>query len=136
MPEFGKKYVLDSYALLAYFQGEASSVFVKELIEAAINDKTILYLSIINVGEIYYVTYKTFNKIEADNILLDIRRLPINMYEASENLVIKSAKIKAVYPISYADSFVASLADELKAPLVTGDPEFKLIEKDFDVIWL
>jgi ribonuclease VapC len=136
MPEIGEKYVLDSYALLAYFQGEASSVFVKDLIKAALNNKTTLYLSIINAGEIYYVTYKSLNKIKADDILCDIRKLPITLYKASEDLVINSAKIKATYPISYADSFVASLAEELNAPVVTGDPEFKSLEKNFNIIWL
>jgi ribonuclease VapC len=136
MPEIGEKYVLDSYALLAYFQGESSGAFVIELVQAALNRKTILYLSIINAGEIYYITYKNLNKAKADGILRDIHRLPVELCSATDKLVMSSAEIKAIYPISYADSFVASLAQELNAPLVTGDPEFKLLEQDFDIVWI
>jgi len=55
MSKIGDKNVLDSYALIAYFLGESNSVFVKNLIKDALEDQTNLYMSIINVGEIYYV---------------------------------------------------------------------------------
>jgi len=38
-------------------------------------------------------------------------------------------------PFSYADSFAVQLAQELKAILVTGDPEFKAV-KDLKALWL
>jgi hypothetical protein len=37
---------------------------------------------------------------------------------------------KARYPIAYADAFAAALALELQAPLLTGDPDFQLLERD------
>ncbi len=39
------------------------------------------------------------------------------------------AGIKAFYPISYADSFAAALAMIKGCSLLTGDPEFKSLEK-------
>jgi uncharacterized protein len=136
MSKIGDKYVLDSYALIAYFLGEAKSVLVKDLIKDALEDQTNLYMSIINVGEIYYVVYKSLSKTKACDILQDIHRLPIKLYEANEKLVMKSAEIKAIYPISYADSFVASLAREINASIVTGDPEFRSLEKEINIVWL
>ena len=47
-----------------------------------------------------------------------------------------AAWLKAEYPISYADAFAASLAQELGASLVTGDPEFKKIKQNLSLIWL
>lgn len=61
--------------------------------------------------------------------------MPITFYEASEERILASAWIKSIYAISYADSFAVQLAQELKAILVTGDPEFKAV-KDLKVLWL
>lgn len=38
--------------------------------------------------------------------------------------------------MSYADAFAAALSKEKKAGLVTGDPEFKALEKEIDINWL
>lgn len=46
-------YVLDSYALLAYFQAERGSQAVLALLEATRDQKATLNLSLINVGEMY-----------------------------------------------------------------------------------
>ena len=76
------------------------------------------------------------SKSKAFDILQDIHRLPIKLYEANEKLVMNSAEIKAIYPISYADSLVASLAKEINASIVTGDPEFRSLEKEINIVWL
>jgi predicted nucleic acid-binding protein len=36
----------------------------------------------------------------------------------------------------YADCFAAALARLKKAELYTGDPEFKVVEKEIKVVWL
>jgi predicted nucleic acid-binding protein len=38
--------------------------------------------------------------------------------------------------LAYADCFAAALAKIKKAELYTGDPEFKAVEKEVEVIWL
>ena len=65
----------------------------------------------------------------------DLRDLPITFFEASEERILAAAWIKASHAISYADSFAVQLAQELKAALVTGDPEFEVV-KDLQVLWL
>ena len=40
--------------------------------------------------------------------------------------------MKATHP----PAFAAALAEEKKAELVTGDPEFKALEKEIKVVWL
>lgn len=47
-----------------------------------------------------------------------------------------AAHLKAHYPISYADAFAAVLAQELKATLVTGDPEFHAVQHLIHIEWL
>ena len=47
-----------------------------------------------------------------------------------------AADFKARFPMSLADAFAAALAKEKNAELVTGDPEFKAVEKEIKVAWL
>jgi hypothetical protein len=37
--------------------------------------------------------------------------------------------------MAYADCFAVALASLRKAELYTGDPEFKVVEKDIKVVW-
>jgi hypothetical protein len=46
-------FVLDSHALLAYFEGEASGALVRTLIQDAEQRRIRLYVSLINWGEVF-----------------------------------------------------------------------------------
>ena len=92
-------------------------------------------MSLINVGEVVYLTGRNRGRKIAEELLKDLRDLPITFYEASEERILAAAWIKSNHAISYADSFAAQLAQELKATLVTGDPEFEGV-KDLKVFWL
>ena len=48
-------YVLDSYAVLAYLQAEAHGQVVKDLLVKANRGTTLVYLSLISLGEILYI---------------------------------------------------------------------------------
>ena len=50
--------------------------------------------------------------------------------------MLAAARLKARYAISYADAFAVALAQELGAPVVTGDTEFEQVESLIDVLWL
>ena len=43
---------------------------------------------------------------------------------------------KANYPITYADCFAAAVAKKFQGLLVTGDPEFKLLQNYIDIMWI
>lgn len=80
-------YVLDSYALLAYFQAEVGAPMVRTLFEAARDQQAALYLSLINAGEIYYLTYRERGPKWAEMLLKDLRRLPIVLGQTTEERV-------------------------------------------------
>ena len=48
----------------------------------------------------------------------------------------QAALFKATHKMSYADCFAAALAKQKNAELITGDPEFKALEKDIKIVWL
>jgi len=129
-------YILDSYALLAYFNSEEGDVVVKELLNFALQGEITLYLSLINLGEIYYLIRRRRGMEKAQETLETLRSLPVTLCNISEARVLAAADFKAEYPISYADAFAAALAQELGATLVTGDPEFKKLEPVCTISWL
>lgn len=129
-------YVLDSYALLAYFNSEEGDDVVKELLNTALDGEVTLYLSLINLGEIYYLIRRRRGMEKAQETLETLRSLPVSLCNISEARVLAAAELKAEYPISYADAFAAALVQELGATLVTGDPEFKKLEPVITISWL
>jgi len=129
-------FVLDSFAVMAHFQAESGGEIVLELLERAVKSEVIITMSLINVGEVAYLTRRERGKEQAEALLHDLRSLPISFYEVTEERIFSAAWLKADYSISYADAFAASLAIELKGELITGDPEFKLLGKMLSLLWL
>lgn len=118
------KFVLDAWPVLALLQKEEPAASrVKLLLEEAERGSAVLFISIINLGEVFYRIGKTKGELEAQATLLDIRNLPVNIIPASEESVFAAARYKIRYTISYADAFAAATAKSLNAILVTGDPE-------------
>ncbi len=131
-----KKFVFDSYALLAFFQGEPAGQQVKEILTLALEGKARVYISLINIGEIFYITARKFGLEKAQEIINDLKDLPVSIEGVDLEKVLKAASIKAQIPLAYADAFAAALAKSLGAILVTGDPEFKPLEEDISILWL
>jgi ribonuclease VapC len=127
--------VLDSHALLAYFEGEASGAAVRALLAAAERRRMRLYLSLINWGEVAYVVRREKGDVAAQEIIARIDVLPILLRRVDRKLVQEAALLKARYPVAYADAFAAATAKALNLPVVTGDPEFRRLEAEVKVLW-
>ncbi len=136
MPKATPAYVLDSFAALAYLEAEVGGAAVRALLESARDRQARLVMSMINVGEVYYILYRERGEEQAEAALADLRALPITLHAATDERIVAAARLKARVPIAYADAFAATLAQELNALLVTGDPEFKIIETQVNVMWL
>jgi predicted nucleic acid-binding protein len=123
-------YVLDSYALLAYFEAEPGSELVKSLLESAREGNYSLFMCVVNLGEIIYIVERERGLPKAQEILARIDELPIQIVEVDRTLTLAAAHLKMQYPIAYADCFAAALSLIKKASLVTGDPEFRKIRPE------
>ena len=118
------KYLFDAWAIMAYFQNEEPAAEqVSQWLEAASQKKAEAYISIINVGEVYYRVGKVLGALGAEGILNDLVSLPIQFIPAENELVLSAARWKMRHSISYADAFAAATAEKINAVLVTGDPE-------------
>jgi len=131
-----KSYCFDASALIGYFDGEPNAIKIANILED-INDNNLQsWLSVINLGEIYYHFLRAGGIKTAQNILSLIKTLPVIIMEAGEELAISAALLKAFNKMSYADCFAAALAIQFDAVLVTGDKEFKQLEKEIKIQWI
>ena len=131
-----KKYLLDSYAVLAWIQDEKGAQFVEDLLYRARGHEEEVLLNIINLGEIFYRCARVLDIQSARNLLENVRLLPIMIIPSPNDLVLEAAEIKSRYPIAYADAFALASALREKACIVTGDPEFKEVEHLAEIHWL
>ncbi|MDF1591766.1 MAG: type II toxin-antitoxin system VapC family toxin [Desulfobacterales bacterium] len=129
-------YVLDSYALIAHFEDEAGGEQVRKVLKAAHAGKTKLYMSVINLGEIYYNTYRERGREKADEAVFMMEQLPVTIVNADMEITMEAAGLKSTHSVAYADCFAAALGIRKKAKVITGDPEFKRFGEKVMVEWL
>ena len=128
--------VLDSYALLAFLRGEDGDGEVRQLLERAGDRDQPLHMTEANYAEVKYIILRKEGRERWASIAADLVALPLEFHPITRVLADVAADFKARYRISLADAFAAALAKEKKAELVTGDPEFKALEKELKMEWL
>jgi len=128
--------LLDSFAMLAFLNKERGFEKVRSLLRAAETTSEPLLMNEINIGEVYYVTAKDRSVERAEEFLHRLETLPILPVSNSFADVLEAARIKARFPISYADAFVVATAVRMNAAIVTGDPEFQSVPHLVTIVWL
>jgi uncharacterized protein len=132
-----RRRLLDSYALLAFLNREPGFEKVREVLRAAQKSPRAVLINEINVGETYYILFRNRGKEKADYFLDTILAgLPVLIVSNDFGGVIEAARIKAEYPLSFADCFAVATARREEAIILTGDPEFKKIEHLAEIEWL
>ncbi len=128
--------VLDSYSLIAYLEGEKGMEKVIEVIQDARDSKADLLLSLVNWGEVYYITLREAGRKRLEEVVQLISALPIRVVSIDLEMTRQAAEFKSCKRMSYADCYAAATAKLYKAELVTGDPEFKQVEKEIKILWI
>jgi len=128
--------VLDSWALLCYLEQEPGFEKMIDLFEKAVESSKPLLMCIVNWGEVYYQVARRFGEQKAQEVERLIQTLPITLIEANKELIHETVRIKASKRMAYADCFAVALTRLKKGELYTGDPEFKVVEKNIRVVWL
>jgi len=130
--------VLDSWALIAFLEDEPAADEVEKLLQQAADERHRLLLTVVNWGEVYYNTMREVSQEAAEEKAHEIASLPIDLVGVGEDLALvrQAAIFKATHKLAYADCFAAALAKLRNAELVTGDPEFKEVEKEIKISWL
>jgi uncharacterized protein len=128
--------ILDSFALLCFFHKEAGWEKVKALLSDLSRTDQKALLCRINWGEFYYILQRRVGREKTLEALTLLEQLPIAVLPVDDLLVREAAEIKAEHPVAFADAFCAALARRYQGRILTGDPEFKALEKQVALIWL
>lgn len=131
-----KAIVLDSWAVIAYLEGESSAKRVADHIADAHEQNIPLLISVVNAGEVWYIIAREASVSDADRSITELRHLGIEFIDADWTLAHEAGGFKSKYKMSFADCFAAALAKHRKALLLTGDPEFKQVGAQITIDWL
>ena len=130
-------YIIDACALIAYLREEKGAGKLKKILK---NHNNRLLMHSVNLGEVYYCSFRTSGKEKADELFEDILKLPIHIIWTLDFPFIQIVgTYKTSHRISYADSFVLALAEQKEAIIISTDHhEFDIIEseKKLSFYWL
>jgi predicted nucleic acid-binding protein len=117
-----EQYVLDTSALLAFMSGERGA----DVVERILNDKSSrVFIPWPVLAEIYYITRRRRGEKDADKRYVLIKELPATVvWHLDEPEILTAARLKADFPLSFADSLIAAAAVSRTAVLVHHDSEF------------
>lgn len=132
----GRALVLDSFALIAFFRDETGGAEVERLLVWAAEREKRLHMTDVNYAEVKYSIVKKDGSRAWAEAAEMLGGLPIEFHPTTRSLADTAADFKSRHTMSLADAFAAALARELNADLVTGDPEFKQLEKSIGIRWL
>jgi predicted nucleic acid-binding protein len=130
-----KRIVLDSSALMTFFENRPGADKVEELLQLAIAGKRELLMSVVNWGEVYHSVWRAKGPGVALKTISDIAQLPIELIDAGYDLTKLAAELCAQHKLPYVDCFPAALALSRKASLATSDENFAFVEKKLDLLW-
>ncbi|SRR6266496_1920898 len=128
--------VLDSYALMAFFEDEPGVDIVRSLIFKAEEGSVNLRMSVVNLGEVWYSIARSNSPEVADQYTDEINGMAIEIINADWTLTHLAAAFKVNGNIAYGDCFAAALAKSHKAELVIGDKEFKALDGEIKISWI
>lgn len=136
MAKKAKAYILDAWAVIAYLEDEPSAARIADLIADAHDEQVPVYMTVVNVGEVWYTIAREISEAEATASIKELRDLRIQFEDADWALTQEAARFKSKHKMSYADCYAAALAKTKKGELVTGDQEFKHVQDQIAIRWI
>ena len=131
-----KTRVLDSWPIVEWIKGrQPATDVVATLLKESEAGTARLFMSAINIGEVYYYLRKQHSEKLSEWWRGSSRALPVTIEVPTADDIWDAALLKGKYPIAYADAFAAALALKHRCPLLTGDPELRSIA-DLDLDWI
>lgn len=128
--------VLDSFAVLAFLFGESGHQKVVTALEKAADTDSDLLIAAPNWAEVRYIVERKVGSAKWREVRSQLLGLPIEIVSAGQELSELAGELKVTKKMSLADCFAAALAKRENAQVYTGDPEFKTVEREIQVVWL
>ena len=128
-----RRIVLDTSAVMTFFENRSGSEKVEELIKKTMDGKAELMMSMINWGEVYYSVWRARGKDVAEAKLQFLAQIPVEVVAPDAELTKLAASYRAERKLPYADCFAAALAKMRQAEVLTADADFAAIEDEVEV---
>ena len=119
-----KRYVLDTSALLTLRDDEPGADRVAEILHLASKGKVRCYGCFISLMEVLYRVWRDEDEVSGRLAYQQCMALPVEWMRDSDDLLLMAAEMKALYPLSLADAWIAASARLHGAVLMHKDPEF------------
>lgn len=124
-PDKGRRYLLDTSALLALSTDEPGAEAVEALMIKGRHGQALLYMSCVSMMEAGYKAFQARGEDGLVTLLAYLQQLPIARVDVNDELIALAARMKGSYRLSLADAWIAATAKQLGATLVHKDPEFE-----------
>jgi predicted nucleic acid-binding protein len=131
-----KTFVLDANAILDYVENGPGAARVERLLTDAVREPTLLLVSVLNWGEVFYLLWQRVGEEKARQTLTNLLRLHLRVVPVDLDQALKAGEIKAVHKIPYVDCVAAALATLRQATLVTSDRDFEKLGRHFPISWI
>ena len=131
-----ESYVLDASALIDFVESGPGMRKVDQLLHAAVLKQNEVFLSVMNLGELFYWLWIKRSEERARQTLDGLSRLPIQIVPVDLSQAIKAGELKALHKIPNVDCIAAALTLQHRATLVTADRDFEKLGRRFSVAWL
>ena len=128
--------VLDSFALLQFLRDEEGAETVREILERANQRNQPVFMTEVNYTEVQYIIRRKDGEAAWNQVANELFVIPIEFHSVTRDLADIAADFKTRFRMSLADAFAAALAKLKRAELLTGDAEFKALEKEIKIRWL
>jgi predicted nucleic acid-binding protein len=134
-------YLLDACALIAFLAEEMGKGFeaVDALFDRAITEKITIYISIVNLVEVFYHFIRANGEEKALEIMREMDSFPVVVLDTiSRDVYRDAARLKTRYSMSLGDVFLCATAKSLSATVVTKDHEIEVAEQpeNLSVLWI
>ena len=135
-----KIYIFDACALIALLSKEEGYKNVSKILEEAKTKETRVVMNKINLYEVYYNIYKTYDEESAKIFLNEIKKSPININnEITDEIIIEAGRLKGKYKMSLADSIGLAETIISGGTFVTADHhELDIVDRkeEIDFYWI
>jgi predicted nucleic acid-binding protein len=131
-----KSFVLDASAAIHYLQAGPGAGKFEQLLADARRQQLLLFMSVLNLGEVYYLSWQRAGEEKARKAVASLSHLPIQIVPVDLLQSLKAGELKAVHKVPYVDSVAAALAFQQQATLVTSDHDFDKLGRHFPIVWI
>ena len=121
-------YLFDTSALLALRDNEPGADRVADLLGAAIDGGPACHGCFMSLMEVLYRVWKDEGEMAGRTAYAVCQQMGISWQHENSTFLQRAAEVKARFPLSLADAWIAATALELDAVLVHKDPEFERVD--------